>query len=189
MAAKITSPLCLAFFHLPKLSLTIFECFSGFPQPRWGFFVIANPTGVKQSFFCRQDCHDAIAPRNDVPLAWIATALSRLAMTRCQQGLLWLCIPETGNLRFHSGSIPGRDNSSKGTSSQDSWGFASLKLGISDSVVEVSLEGTIRLREQVPKAHGQASTSRPARRNSPCEREFQFEKNSPFEKNACESLA
>ena len=59
--------------------------------------------------------------RNDVPLAWIATALSRLAMTRCQQGLLWLCIPETGNLRFHSGSIPGRDNSSKGTSSQDSW--------------------------------------------------------------------
>ncbi|WP_308603804.1 hypothetical protein, partial [uncultured Fibrobacter sp.] len=35
-----------------------------------------------------------------------------------------------------------------------SWGFASLKLGISDCVVEVSLQGTIRLREQVPKAHG-----------------------------------
>ncbi len=31
---------------------------------------------------------------------------------------------------------------------------ASLKLGIFDSVVEVSLEGTIRLREQVPKTHG-----------------------------------
>ena len=29
--------------------------------------------------------------RNDVPLAWIATPLSRLAMTRCQQGLLRLC--------------------------------------------------------------------------------------------------
>ena len=89
MAAKITSPLCLAFFHLPKLSLTIFECFSGFPQPRWGFFVIANPTGVKQSFFCRQDCHGAIAPRNDVPLAWIATALSRLAMTGNPHRLPW----------------------------------------------------------------------------------------------------
>ena len=50
-------------------------------------------------------------------------------------------------------------NSSKGTSSQDSWGFASLKLGISDSVVEVSLEGTIRLREQVPKAHGSLCSS------------------------------
>ena len=37
---------------------------------------------------------------------------------------------------------------------QGSWGFASLKLGISDSIVEVSLEGTIRLREQVPKTHG-----------------------------------
>ncbi|SHL36929.1 hypothetical protein SAMN05720469_1861 [Fibrobacter intestinalis] len=34
------------------------------------------------------------------------------------------------------------------------YGFASLKLGISDSIVEVSLEGTIRLREQVPKTHG-----------------------------------
>ena len=53
---------------------------------------------------------------------------------------------------------------------QGSWGFASLKLGISDCVVEVSLQGTIRLkeaelprlmglctirlREQVPKTHG-----------------------------------
>ena len=33
------------------------------------------------------------------------------------------------------------------------WGCASLKLGISDSIVEVSLQGTIRLREQVPKTH------------------------------------
>ena len=46
-------------------------------------------------------------------------------------------------------------NSSKGTSSQDSWGFASLKLGISDSVVEVSLEGTIRLKEaKLPRLMG-----------------------------------
>ena len=36
---------------------------------------------------------------------------------------------------------------SKGKSSQDSWSFASLKLGISDSIVEVSLEETIRLKE------------------------------------------
>ena len=46
-------------------------------------------------------------------------------------------------------------NSSKGTSSQDSWGFASLKLGISDSVVEVSLQGTIRLKEaELPRLMG-----------------------------------
>ena len=64
--------------------------------------------------------------RNDVPLAWIATALSRLAMTRCQQGLLWLCIPETGNLRFHSGSIPGRDNSPKGSRASKAHGPLSL---------------------------------------------------------------
>ena len=60
-------------------------------------------------------------------------------MARCQNGLwehskahrrselqfmMGLRIPETWNLRFHSWSIPARDNSSKGTSSQDSWGFA-----------------------------------------------------------------
>ena len=83
-----------------------------------------------------------------------------------------LCIPETWNLWFRSWSIPERDNSpkgsraskahgalhnsSKGTSSQDSWGFASLKLGISDSIVEVSLKGTIRLREQVPGYRGKS---------------------------------
>ena len=44
----------------------------------------------------------------------------------------------------------------KGISSQDSWGFASLKLGISDSVVEVFLKGTIRLREQVPGYGGKS---------------------------------
>ena len=61
----------------------------------------------------------------------------------------------------------------------DSHGFASLKLGISDSVVEVSLQGTIRLkeaelprlmglctirlREQVPKAHGRRRAPRSLR--------------------------
>ena len=40
---------------------------------------------------------------------------------------------------------------------QDCFGFASLKLGISDSVVEVSLEGTIRLKEaELPRLMGLA---------------------------------
>ena len=35
------------------------------------------------------------------------------------------------------------------------YGFASLKLGISDSVVEVSLQGTIRLKEaELPRLMG-----------------------------------
>ena len=35
------------------------------------------------------------------------------------------------------------------------YGFASLKLGISDSVVEVSLQGTIRLKEaKLPRLMG-----------------------------------
>ena len=39
---------------------------------------------------------------------------------------------------------------------QDCFGFASLKLGISDSVVEVSLEGTIRLKEaELPRLMGE----------------------------------
>ena len=63
-----------------------------------------------------------------------------LAMTRC----------------LHRLSISGRDNLPKGISSQDSWGFASLKLGIYDSVVEVFLQGTIRLREQVPGYGGKS---------------------------------
>ena len=36
-------------------------------------------------------------------------------MTRCQHRLLRLRIPETWNLRFHSWSIPERDNSPKGS--------------------------------------------------------------------------
>ena len=39
--------------------------------------------------------------------------------------------------------------------SQDCFGFASLKLGISDSIVEVSLKGTIRLKEaELPRLMG-----------------------------------
>ena len=35
------------------------------------------------------------------------------------------------------------------------YGFASLKLGISDSIVEVSLQGTIRLKEaELPRLMG-----------------------------------
>ena len=60
-------------------------------------------------------------------------------------------------------------NSSKGTSSQDSWGFASLKLGISDSIVEVSLEGTIRLKEaELPRLMGRFVP----RKDGPLERIF-----------------
>ena len=52
-------------------------------------------------------------------------------------------------------------------------GRASLKLGISDSVVEVSLQGTIPPKGSgASKAHGKASTSQSARRNSPCEKEI-----------------
>ncbi|MGM9983558.1 MAG: hypothetical protein ACI38O_02610 [Fibrobacter intestinalis] len=39
--------------------------------------------------------------------------------------------------------------------SQDCFGFASLKLGIFDSIVEVSLKGTIRLKEaELPRLMG-----------------------------------
>ncbi|PBC66702.1 hypothetical protein BGX14_2332 [Fibrobacter sp. UWS1] len=40
------------------------------------------------------------------------------------------------------------------------YGFASLKLGISDSIVEVSLEGTIRLKEaELPRLMGRYRSS------------------------------
>ena len=42
-------------------------------------------------------------------------------------------------------------NSSKGTSSQDSWGFASLKLGISDSIVErLGRQSTSQSAKKIP---------------------------------------
>ena len=74
----------------------------------------------------------------------------------------------------------------------DSHGFASLKLGISDSIVEVSLKGTIRLKEaelprlmglctirlkeaELPRLMGRRAP-RDSRENSPCEEAFHFEK-------------
>ena len=123
---------------------------------------LRTPRGCGNLFSCWQDC------------------FALLAMTRCQQGLLRLCIPETWNLWFHSWSIPGRDNSSKGTSSQDSWGFVSLKLGISDSVVEVSLEETIRLKEaELPRLMGVGEHL------AVCEKKFSlWKRNSRIEKKS-----
>ena len=87
----------LAFFRFPTTSLTIFGRFFICPNSRWGFYVIANPAGVKQSFFfCRLDCHGALL----------------LAMTRCPYELLWLC-----TIRLKEAELPrlmGRWRSSLG---------------------------------------------------------------------------
>ena len=69
-------------------------------------------------------------------------------------------------------------------------GRASLKLGISDSIVEVSLEGTIRLKEaELPRLMGRRVPRGPREEIHLVKESSSLKKNSPFEKNACESLA
>ena len=104
----------LAFFRFPTTSLTIFGRFYACPQARWrfsGVFTFAQTLAgdfwaffhlPKLSLGILRHCEPR---RGEAILCFvdrIATALSRLAMTWCQQELPRLCIPETWNLRFHS---------------------------------------------------------------------------------------
>ena len=74
---------------------------------------------------------------------------------------------------------------------------ASLKLRISDSVVEVSLEGTIRLKEaELPRLMGVSEHLAAREKNSSCEKKSRFEKefhfakrSPPFEKNLTASIS
>ena len=100
-------------------------------------------------------------------------------MARCQNGLwehskahrrselqfmMGLRIPETWNLRFHSWSIPARDNSSKGTSSQDSW--VSEHLAVCEKKFPLWKEVLVLKKSLLCEKKSRLKKS------SPCEKEF-----------------